>query len=95
MRLTRQEISAIKESFSDIFGDGKILLFGSRTDEKKKGGDIDLFINPDDKTDLYDKKIKFLVEVQKKIGIQKIDIVFHENEDRPIEREALKSGVKL
>ncbi len=44
MRLTDNDKRAIKEAFFEIFEDGKIYLFGSRADDTKRGGDIDLYI---------------------------------------------------
>ncbi len=44
MRLTDNDKRAIKETFFEIFEDGKIYLFGSRADDTKRGGDIDLYI---------------------------------------------------
>jgi len=43
MRLTAKEIKAIVSTFESIFKEGKIYLFGSRTDDMLKGGDIDLY----------------------------------------------------
>jgi hypothetical protein len=40
MRLTHKEIESIKQVFLEIFGSGKIYLFGSRVDDTLKGGDI-------------------------------------------------------
>ena len=43
MRLTEFEINVIKQSARDVFGsDVQFFLFGSRVDDTKKGGDIDL-----------------------------------------------------
>ena len=95
MRLTEREISAIKDTFSEVFGDGEVFLFGSRIDDTKRGGDIDLYLDPLVKDEIFEKKIRFLARLQEKIGLQKIDVVFHENAERPIEREAIKNGVKL
>ena len=61
MRLTDNDKKAIKETFFEIFEDGKIYLFGSRVDDTKRGGDIDLYISPSSKTRLASKKIDFLV----------------------------------
>ncbi|MEA2018665.1 MAG: nucleotidyltransferase domain-containing protein, partial [Campylobacterota bacterium] len=61
MRLTHKEIKAITSSFKEIFKSGKIYLFGSRVDDSKKGGDIDLYIQSDNKDNLTKKKIDFLV----------------------------------
>nr|MBL0721603.1 nucleotidyltransferase domain-containing protein [Sulfurovaceae bacterium] len=47
MRLMTQEKNAIIESFQEVFKSGKIYLFGSRVDDSKKGGDIDLYIQSD------------------------------------------------
>ncbi len=95
MRLKTYEIDAIKQSFQTVFEDGQIFLFGSRVDDSKKGGDIDLFIETDNKTNLFEKKIKFLAKIKKIIGEQKIDLVFNEDPNRLIEKEARKWAVPL
>jgi len=95
MRLNTIEIATIKYAFAKVFGTGTIYLFGSRVDDEQKGGDIDLYLVPDDKNNLYQKKIKFLVNVELAIGEQKIDVVFAEDPERHIEKEARNKGVKL
>jgi hypothetical protein len=46
MRLSESEISIIKSVACQVCGNQThIYLFGSRTDDSKRGGDIDLFIN--------------------------------------------------
>ena len=44
MRLKKGEIEAISESIKDLDRDAKIYLFGSRIDDSRRGGDIDLLI---------------------------------------------------
>ncbi len=95
MRLTHKEIKAINSSFLEVFKSGKIYLFGSRTDESKKGGDIDLYIQTDNKDNLMEKKIDFLVTLKRKIGEQKIDLVISKDVNRPIEQEAIQKGIEL
>jgi len=95
MRLTKKEISAIKKVFNQIFGMGKIFLFGSRVSKNKLGGDIDIYIVPEKKDDLFAKKLSFLVSLKKMIGDQKIDVIIAKNPDRAIEKEALENGVEL
>ncbi|WP_203249613.1 MULTISPECIES: nucleotidyltransferase domain-containing protein [Cysteiniphilum] len=98
VRLTEYEIKAIKSSFLDVFGGGSIYLFGSRVEDSKKGGDIDLYIAPNKalpRDQLLEKKIDFLVSVKSLIGEQKIDVIIATNENRLIEQEALTKGVKL
>ena len=74
MRLSDFEVKSIKSSFEKVFKKGAIYLFGSRVNDDKKGGDIDLYIQPKDLVDLSLKKINFLVELKSKIGEQKIDV---------------------
>ena len=97
MRLSKQTQLAIKEAFNQLFI-GDIYLFGSRTDDQKKGGDIDLYIVPAQKQSAeqqYQQKIKFLVALQLAIGEQKIDIVIAKDKNRAIEKEAIRTGIKL
>ena len=95
VRLSEKYIETIKSKFIEFFISGEIYLFGSRTDLSQKGGDIDLYLIVDNKTDLFEKKLKFLSRVKRILGDQKIDIVFNQDENRLIEQEAMKWGVKL
>ncbi|MDF1883611.1 nucleotidyltransferase domain-containing protein [Sulfurimonas sp. SAG-AH-194-C21] len=92
MRLKTQEIEQIKTTLETIFNDISIYLFGSRMDEKKKGGDIDLFIISNDEN-LFEKKIKALAKL-KRILRKPVDIVIHRDFTRKIEIEALK-GIRF
>jgi len=94
MRLSKKEIEIIKNSFNKYFK-GEIYLFGSRVDDNKRGGDIDLYIVTDSKKELFDKKIHFLANIKKELGERKIDVVFNKDENRLIEKEAKKWGIKL
>lgn len=94
MRLTDSDKKAIKETFFEIFEDGKIYLFGSRVDDTKRGGDIDLYISPSSKTRLASKKIDFLVALKQKIGEQKIDVVIDRGKNNLI-GEIGKKGIEL
>jgi predicted nucleotidyltransferase len=95
MRLTEFEVKAIKESAQEIFGSGvEVFLFGSRVDDKRKGGDIDLYIKAPTGNDLK-HKIDFLVLLEQKIGEQKIDVILAQDQHRPIEQQAISAGVLL
>ena len=94
MRLSKKYQEVIKRNFLTYF-DGEIYLFGSRVDDSKKGGDIDLYLKVLNKDNLFEKKIKFLSRVKRELGEQKIDVVFNEDENRLIEQEAKKWGIKL
>jgi len=95
MRLSNQQHQSIKNTFIKIFKQGEIYLFGSRVDDNKKGGDIDLYIVVPNLKNLMAKRIEFLVELKREIGNQKIDIVFDKGEDRLIDRVAKEEGVLL
>lgn len=80
MRLTPHEIHAIKNAIKRWFGENaRVWLFGSRVDDTKRGGDIDLYIETDtnDAAKIVKAKLEFLIELQEKIGEQKIDVVLH------------------
>lgn len=96
MRLSLSELQAIVKCSNEVFGDmSKIYLFGSRIDDRQKGGDIDLYIEPKSKEDLFDKKIKFLSLLETMIGEQKVDLIIAYNSNRLIEHEAKTKGIEL
>ena len=77
MRLNENQIKTIttlaKKHFSD---DVQVYLFGSRTDDRKRGGDIDLLIRTPEESDLSTiRKLSYLAELKKVMGDRKIDVV--------------------
>ena len=98
MRLLKKEVLHIKNTFLDIFHKGDVYLFGSRVDDDRKGGDIDLYFDLPETfstKQLLELKSKFRLALYQVIGEQKIDIIISKNKDRSIEKEILKTGIML
>lgn len=100
MRINSNDIKAIKDVAKAIFGETvTIRLFGSRTDDKKKGGDIDLLIQCNQmisRIEIYQLKIKFLVQLKKIIGDQKIDVIIDNGQQHnSIIHQGYKEGILL
>jgi len=77
MRLSKKEQNIIKKLAEEKFGAGThVYIFGSRTDDNQRGGDIDIFISNKSKHKLTLRaKISFLTRLKTMIGDQKIDVV--------------------
>ena len=100
MRLSNQQQMTIKQILAKHFGSqSEIRLFGSRLDDQAKGGDIDVYIEPElvSVDEIVEAKINALVELQLQLGAQKIDLVINRNKglDLPIYRAAKQQGVLL
>jgi len=93
LRVSTKEISIIRKSIEAIFGDAVVYLFGSRLDDSKQGGDIDLYIIPQLNEDLFKKKMKIKTMLEDAL-YKPVDIVVSKNKKRRIEQEALK-GLRI
>jgi predicted nucleotidyltransferase len=100
MRLTEQQHVVIKQTLLKHFGAASELrLFGSRVDDSAKGGDIDLYIEPEiqQPDDIVEAKLNALVELHRQLGEQKIDLVINRKQGvhLPIYQRAKETGVLL
>lgn len=100
MRLSDYSIRIIKSAVQDHFpGQADTFLFGSRVDDNKRGGDIDLLIVDNlPQAQLELSKIRALTTIHVKLGEQKIDMVVTSNPEedrRPVVQMALAQGVRL
>lgn len=99
MRLTEKQQIIIRAACGQHFPDGKCWLFGSRVDDNKRGGDIDLYIETSetDVTNIVNAKLAFLVTLTRQLGEQKIDVVVHRanSELLPIHQIAKQTGILL
>ena len=73
MRLSESEQQIIKESVSVFDKQAKVVLFGSRTKDTARGGDIDLLIISDNIKQQNLGEIRW--QLWEKLGEQKIDLV--------------------
>jgi len=87
MRLKPNEYKIIKNVLNEIFLAPKIYLFGSRLDDNKTGGDIDLYVISSIST--FQKKLQAQAKL-KRLLHKPIDIVLHKDFSRDIEQEALQ-----
>jgi predicted nucleotidyltransferase len=74
MRLTPYQQDAIRTSVHNFVPDGRVYLYGSRADDTKRGGDIDLLVltpTPIERSVRY----KILGALYGAIGEQKIDLL--------------------
>jgi predicted nucleotidyltransferase len=93
MRLTNKEINIIKSQTFKLFEEVQIYLFGSRIDNNKKGGDIDLYIIPKNKKDTFRKKLLLKARLEDLL-FKPVDIIVAIDKNRIIEKEAIR-GILL
>ena len=97
MRIKQHQVEIIKDAARQAFGEGsRVYLFGSRADDSKKGGDIDLYVETGTENNLLDKKLKMLSLLHAHLGEQKIDLVINNfTKSRLIYEVARREGVLL
>lgn len=94
MRLKQQEVNAIKECVREADVDARVYLFGSRTDDSKRGGDIDLLVLSRKIDAGMRRKLK--LRLYDRLGEQKIDVVISGGDMvDPFTRVVLQEGVAL
>lgn len=99
MRLTEEQRRVIGEEVRSVFGaDAVVRLFGSRVDDRARGGDIDLHIEADGAPgELLDRELRLRARLARRLGERRIDVVVHARAQsaRPIDRHARETGVRL
>lgn len=96
MRLTKEEIKAVKTAILQQDPHAEIFLFGSRVDDRLKGGDMDLMVLSEALN--LSHKITILVHIKEKIGDQKIDLKIlshHAAQTDPFYQSIKTTTVKL
>jgi len=94
MRLSIQEISLLKKTLKNLSNDASLYLFGSRVDDKKRGGDIDLLVVSKKFTKQQFRK--FRIEFFKEFGEQKLDIIVDDGSFKnPFHKLIYQKAIKL
>ncbi len=95
MRISSEQIDFLKKEIRAVLPDAVIYLFGSRMDDQKKGGDIDIMILSDQGL-RWKEKAKMRWRYFEKFGEQKLDIVSSSFKDEdPFKQRVMDEGVRL
>ena len=96
MRVETEQLAIIERTLKMRICDAVVYLFGSRADDSKRGGDIDLFLITGQKVPLKEK-IQILTQLEAE-GIQrKVDLII-KNPEHPQEKlykEVLQKGIRI
>ena len=101
MRLTAQQQATVRATVLETFGSGaQVRLFGSRADDNRRGGDIDLLVTTPERDVqvLMRAEIALLTKLQNQLGEQKIDLLLDYPSRKvrpPILGIALQTGILL
>ena len=96
MRLSNRILNILQENIKKSFGDVGVYLFGSRTDDSKKGGDIDLAIDTNlSRLEFRKQKSKLLALLIKIDFDYKIDVVNFNTKDLLLHDEIQNNHIKI
>ncbi|TXK93317.1 DNA polymerase III subunit beta [Methylococcaceae bacterium HT1] len=99
MRLTEQQINIIRHVVENFAGNNAcVTLFGSRVDDTKKGGDIDLLISlPERVQHPAELSAKISAQLIRRLEGRKVDVILSAPnlKDLPIHAIAQQTGVVL
>lgn len=94
MRLSSEQIDIIRRCIAQSFGgQSRTWLFGSRADDSRRGGDVDLYVEPE----YTDLRAELLCKARLKDMLDlNVDlIVKRAQSSRTIERIARETGISL
>lgn len=99
MRLLPSQAQTIREKAQAALGPGtRVLLFGSRVDDRLRGGDIDLLVEVDRPvSNRAAAAARLAAELQIALGDRRIDIVLVDpnSTPQPLHATARRTGVTL
>lgn len=95
MRLTLEQAQTIRQHVHSHMGaNARMWLFGSRVDDRRRGGDVDLYVEPDAVPDLI-ASLTCKGALADALDLHVDLIVQQLGQDLPIYRIAKQTGVRL
>jgi predicted nucleotidyltransferase len=96
MRLTPVQIDTIKSTATAVLGEGvQVWLYGSRLDDQRRGGDVDLLVQTARKASVMDRaRFKYQVESTLQLPVDVLMVQTGQNAS-PFETIARSKAVEL
>jgi len=95
MRLRKADLETITHTVHCVDPGAVIYIFGSRVDDNKKGGDVDLLVISD--VIRFEDELRIRRNILDQIGWQKLDLIVKRNNElgSGIVDLAMQNGIKL
>ena len=94
MRLTDSQLATIRDIVLRCLGEGcSLWLFGSRADDRRRGGDVDLYLETPQRKPLREI-LRCKLELEEQLDLHVDLLARAPGEDKPIFRIAREAGVK-
>jgi predicted nucleotidyltransferase len=95
MRLSQDQVNTIRTRIHEVMGEGsRIWLFGSRVDDTRRGGDVDLYVMPSRPVAL-EQELRCRGALADALDLGVDLVIARPGEERPIERIARRTGTPL
>lgn len=95
MRLTARQIDIVRATVQDVARGADVWLFGSRLDERRRGGDVDLLVRSKPPLDLL-RRARLKYQLEQALGLPvDVTVAGQDAEPGPFARLAMAEGVKL
>ncbi|MEY8688687.1 MAG: nucleotidyltransferase domain-containing protein [Leptothrix sp. (in: b-proteobacteria)] len=102
MRLSADQQRAVRVATQEAFPPGtRVCLFGSRADDQRRGGDIDLLVelpSPLPADEQVARRSRFVARLQRLIEVQRIDVlltVADAADPRAVVQSARRQAIEL
>ncbi|MEW6037074.1 MAG: nucleotidyltransferase domain-containing protein [Pseudomonadota bacterium] len=98
MRLKPELAARLLLEIRAIYGaDAEVWLFGSHVDDRARGGDIDLYVEVADDTELLDRHLAVRRALYRLLGERKVDLLVRPRTRGPSPMEAIarKTSIPL
>ena len=99
MRLRPRDLAAIEQAAHEAFAPrSTVRLFGSRLDDSRRGGDLDLLVEPPAPLtphELVEQRNRFIARLYRLLGERRIDVLIAPAglpDDRPVVQAARRDG---
>ena len=95
MRMSQPQAALLKKEIQARLPQGRVYVFGSRANDAKRGGDIDILVVGDKRLSILDR-LKVRTAFYRAYGMQKVDIVSVTSEEPSAFRDAaLRDAVEI
>jgi predicted nucleotidyltransferase len=93
VRLTPAETRAIREEVNRFDPLAEVYLFGSRTDDAARGGDVDLWVVSPSIGE--EDALRLKIRIRARLDGRRVDLLVNPGQDHPLATVVAETGIRL